>query len=109
MAQVITSEEAAKMKAYRPSETAVADITKAIEGLRKALKRHNCVGFVDMVCGELHVVKKKRGHEFLVLDRDDGEQPGMTQCLGAYLFLPVEAVINAEHDTVWSKKGGANG
>ena len=109
MAKILTSEEVAKMKAYRPNEKAVADISKAIEGLRVALKRHGCVGFVDMVCGELHVFRKKRGHEFIVLDRDDGEQPGMTQCLGAYLFLPVEAVINAEHDMVWSKKGGTNG
>jgi len=82
----------------------VDDIKEAIRGLGKALHRHHCVAYVDMVCGELHVFKHKRGTELVILDRDDGDQPDKTHCLGSYLSLPVEGTLNAEHDIVWAQK-----
>lgn len=101
MATVISNIKMKLMKSFRPSDEAREEINAALDNLNAVIKKNNCVAFIDMVCGELHVFKDN-GCDFTVLDRDDGEPAGSIQCLGHYLSTGWRS-INAEHDIVWAK------
>ena len=104
MATILDPETAKKMKSFRPIDKTREEIKGALENLRKVLNKHHCIAYLDQVCCELHVFYRKKGMTYTVQDRDDGEPSDGIQCLGAYLFTPIEAVINAEHDIVWATK-----